>query len=121
MHKPQRFWRRRRRSGLSGALVQCHFPPCWNLIADDWDLGAGGKGGPSRTNAIDRDACIHFIRASVSSPTITKFLLVSAISSRRDRAAWWDDESWAMAKKFNEEIAPTYYKSKLAADEALTV
>jgi nucleoside-diphosphate-sugar epimerase len=26
-----------------------------------------------------------------------------------------------MAKKFNEEIAPAYYKAKLAADEALTV
>ena len=52
---------------------------------------------------------------------ITKFLLVSHIGSRRDRAAWWDDESWAIAKKFNEEIAPTYYKAKLAADEALTV
>ncbi|PMD36873.1 NAD(P)-binding protein [Hyaloscypha variabilis F] len=86
-----------------------------------WSAGAGGKGGPSRTNAIDRDACIHFIRASVSSPVITKFLLVSAISSRRDRAPWWDDESWAMAKQFNEEIAPTYYKAKLASDEVLTV
>ncbi|KAN0115315.1 NAD(P)-binding protein [Hyaloscypha variabilis] len=86
-----------------------------------WSAGAGGKGGPSRTNAIDRDACIHFIRASVSSPAITKFLLVSAISSRRDRAPWWDDESWAMAKQFNEEIAPTYYKAKLASDEVLTV
>jgi nucleoside-diphosphate-sugar epimerase len=83
--------------------------------------GAGGKGGPSRTNAIDRDSCIHFIRASLSTPTITKFLLVSALSSRRDRAAWWDDESWAMARKFNEEIAPAYYKAKLAADETLTV
>jgi hypothetical protein len=85
------------------------------------DTGAGGKGGPSRTNAIDRDACIHFIRASLSSPTITKFLLVSFLSSRRDRAPWWDDESWAIARKFNEEIAPAYYKAKLAADEALTV
>jgi NAD(P)H-binding len=84
-------------------------------------IGAGGKGGPSRTNAIDRDACIHFIRASLSSPTITKFLLVSAISSRRNRAAWWDDEGWAMVRKFNEEIAPTYYKAKLASDEVLTV
>ncbi|KAH8780478.1 hypothetical protein BGZ57DRAFT_309870 [Hyaloscypha finlandica] len=84
-----------------------------------WSAGAGGKGGPSRTNAIDRDACIHFIRAALSSSTITKFLIVSALSSRRDRAAWWDDESWAMARKINEEM-PTYYKAKLAADETLT-
>jgi nucleoside-diphosphate-sugar epimerase len=86
---------------------------------DNWYIGAGGKGGPSRTNAIDRDACIHFIRAALSSSTITKFLIISALSSRRDRAAWWDDESWAMARKINEEM-PTYYKAKLAADETLT-
>jgi len=86
-----------------------------------WSAGAGGKGGPSRTNAIDKESCIHFIRASLSTPSITKFLLVSALSSRRDRAPWWDDESWAMARKFNEEIAPAYYKAKLAADETLTV
>jgi len=86
-----------------------------------WSAGAGGKGGPSRTNAIDKVSCIHFIRASLSTPTITKFLLVSALSSRRGKAPWWDEENFKLAWRFNEEIAPAYYKAKLAADETLTV
>jgi hypothetical protein len=83
--------------------------------------GAGGKGGPSRTNAIDRDACIHFIRSSIATPSITKFLLVSALSIRRGQATWFDDESYAAMTKVNTEVMPAYYKAKLAADEALTV
>jgi hypothetical protein len=71
--------------------------------------------------AIDRDACIHFIRASIARPQITKFLLVSALSSRRNRASWWDDENWALIEKMNKQILATYYKAKLAADEVLTV
>jgi hypothetical protein len=71
--------------------------------------------------AIDRDACIHFIRASIARPKITKFLLVSALSSRRGRAAWWDDANWELIQKMNKEILATYYKAKLAADEVLTV
>lgn len=87
-----------------------------------WSAGAGGKGGPSRTYAIDRDACIHFIRSSVATPSISKFLLVSAFNERRNRAPWWDnDEEYAKLQKMNEEVLPDYYKAKLAADEALTV
>jgi hypothetical protein len=71
--------------------------------------------------AIDRDACIHFIRASISRPNITKFLLVSALSSRRNKAPWWDETSWSLVQKMNKEILPTYYVAKLAADEVLTV
>ena len=85
------------------------------------DIGAGGKGGPSRTNAIDRDACIHFIRSSIETPSITKFLLVSALSIRRGRASWFDDDSYASMLKVNTEVMPAYYKAKLAADEVLTV
>lgn len=85
------------------------------------DTGAGGKGGPERTLAIDRDACIHFIRSSLSTPSVSKFLLVSALSSRRGRAPWYDDESYKLMLKINEEVMPTYYKAKLAADEVLTV
>lgn len=84
-------------------------------------LGAGGKGGPNRTNAIDRDSCIHFIRSSIDTPSISKFLLVSAVSIRRERASWFDDESYAAMQKVNTEIMPAYYKAKLAADETLTV
>jgi len=86
-----------------------------------WSAGAGGKGGPSRTNAIDRDACIHFIRSSIATPSITKFLLVSALSIRRGRASWFDDDSYALMLKVNTEVMPAYYKAKLAADEVLTV
>ena len=83
--------------------------------------GAGGKGGPENTNAIDRDAAIHFIRSSISTPSISKFLLVSALNERRKRAPWFTDDDYAMMCKVNEEVMPTYYKAKLAADETLTV
>jgi len=63
-----------------------------------WSAGAGGKGGPESTYAIDRDACIHFIRSSIATPSITKFLLVSALSSRRNRASWWDDSSYEIVQ-----------------------
>ncbi|TVY67499.1 UPF0659 protein, partial [Lachnellula suecica] len=91
--------------------------PTWVV----WSAGAGGKGGAEMTNAIDRDACIAFIRASVATPSITKFLLVSALSERRARASWWNDEDYALVQKMNTEIMPAYYKAKLAADETLTV
>jgi len=86
-----------------------------------WSAGAGGKGGADRTNAIDRDAAIHFIKSSISTPSIIKFLMVSALSSRRTRAPWWDSESWALVEKMNTQILPVYCVAKLAADECLTV
>jgi len=86
-----------------------------------WSAGAGGRGGSSRTYAIDRDACTFFIRSSLSMPSVTKFLLVSALSIRRSRASWWDENSWSTVRKVNEEMMPDYYKAKLAADETLTV
>ncbi|KAH9216558.1 hypothetical protein DL95DRAFT_387556 [Leptodontidium sp. 2 PMI_412] len=86
-----------------------------------WSAGAGGKGGKERTYAIDRDTCTYFIRSSLASPTIKKFLLVSALSCRRSRASWWDENSWSTVRKVNEEMMPDYYKAKLAADEAITV
>jgi nucleoside-diphosphate-sugar epimerase len=90
-------------------------------LTSDFQTGAGGKGGPSRTNAIDKEACIHFIRSSLSTPTITKFLLVSALSERRNRAPWWDDDSYALVQKMNNEVLKHYYIAKLAADDTLTV
>ncbi|PQE10364.1 hypothetical protein CJF32_00000887 [Rutstroemia sp. NJR-2017a WRK4] len=84
-----------------------------------WSAGAGGKGGSTRTYAIDQHACIHFIRASVSTPSITKFLLVSALSSRASRAPWWDEKSYELVQKINTEVMPHYYKAKVAADRAL--
>ncbi|KAH8602491.1 hypothetical protein B0O99DRAFT_606705 [Bisporella sp. PMI_857] len=86
-----------------------------------WSAGAGGKGGKERTYAIDRDAAVHFIRASVASRAIGTFLTVSALSSRHHKAPWWDQESWDLIQKMNKEVLPDYYKAKLAADEVLTV
>jgi len=86
-----------------------------------WSAGAGGKGGPSRTLAIDRDSAIHFIRASIASPSVQKFLMVSALSERRAKAPWWDDAAWASVTHTNKEVLPTYYEAKLAADDVLTV
>lgn len=82
--------------------------------------GAGGKGGSTRTYAIDRDAAQHFIRASVRTPSISKFLLVSYNGSRRKQPPWWNAEQWASAQKINSETLKHYYAAKLDADECLT-
>lgn len=86
-----------------------------------WSAGAGGKGGSERTYAIDRDAAICFIRAAVDTPSVSKFLLVSALSIRRAKAQWWSEDGYQSVRKVNEEVMPDYYKAKLAADEVLTV
>lgn len=87
-----------------------------------WSAGAGGKGGSSRTYAIDRDAATHFISAIASTPSVKKFILVSFVTSRRSKASWWSEEAW---KKSINGLAPEdapmhhYYEAKVAADEAL--
>ncbi|OCL08600.1 hypothetical protein AOQ84DRAFT_388737 [Glonium stellatum] len=86
-----------------------------------WSAGAGGRGGPSRTFAIDRDAAIAFTRASISTPNITKFMTVSYNSSRRHKPSWWSESEWDIAQKANYKALPTYYEAKVAADEVLTV
>lgn len=85
-----------------------------------FSAGAGGKGGPLRTQAIDRDACIAFIRAAVATPTVTKFIVVSYVGSRRAKAPWWSDEEWAATQEVNNGVLKNYYPAKLAADECLT-
>jgi len=86
-----------------------------------WSAGAGGKGGASRTYAIDRDACSAFIRAIIGTPSVKKFLLISAVSIRRNPAPWFTDEDWAAVVKGNNESLPDYYKAKLASEDVLTV
>lgn len=86
-----------------------------------WSAGAGGKGGAEMTYAVDRDAAIAFTKASVHTPSVKKFLTVSYLASRRSRPSWWSDKDWESAQKINNDILPTYYKAKLAADEVLTV
>jgi nucleoside-diphosphate-sugar epimerase len=90
-----------------------------------WSAGAGGKGGPSRTYAIDRDAARFFISAAANTTgekyRIKKFLMVSAISIRRRKAEWWSQEDWEEVERINKQVMPAYYEAKLAADETLTV
>ena len=81
---------------------------------------ADNKGGSTRTYAIDRDAAQHFISASVHTPSITKFLMVSYNGSRRNQPPWWSDDQWASAQKVNSETLKDYYAAKLDADECLT-
>ncbi|KAH8655194.1 NAD dependent epimerase/dehydratase [Xylariales sp. PMI_506] len=83
-----------------------------------WSAGAGGKGAPERTFAIDRDAATYFIRASAATPTITKFLMVSFIGSRLKRPSWWDDANWEEIVKGQQQLQ-RYYEAKIAADEVL--
>lgn len=84
-----------------------------------WAAGAGGSGPPERTFTIDRDAAKHFIHASLSKPSITKFLLISYLGSRRKRAPWWSDADWESAQATNRALAD-YHKAKVDADEYLT-
>lgn len=50
---------------------------------------------------------------------MTKFLMVSYISSRRGYPSWWNDEDKAAADKVNNETLPAYFKAKVDADEHL--
>lgn len=86
-----------------------------------WSAGAGGKGGAENTIAVDQNAAIAFTKASIHTPSVKKFLTVSYLASRRGRPSWWDDNDWKTAQKGNNEILPTYYKAKIAADEVLTI
>ncbi|KAF1985071.1 hypothetical protein K402DRAFT_379907 [Aulographum hederae CBS 113979] len=89
--------------------------PSWVV----WSAGAGGRGGASRTNAIDRDTCIHFLRATHQDSSISKFLLVSYLGSRRNKPSWWSEDEWKASVEVNEGALAAYYKAKLASDEFL--
>jgi len=84
-----------------------------------WSAGAGGKGGPERTYAIDRDAAKHYISAAAANSNVKKFLMVSFIASRYGHPSWWSDADKEAARKVATEILPDYYKAKVAADEHL--
>lgn len=89
--------------------------PSWVV----WSAGAGGRGGATRTYAIDRDAAKVFIRASTNTPSITTFLMISWLGSRRVKPAWWNDADWAAVQHTFASVLPTYADAKLAADEYL--
>ncbi|KAL2834306.1 hypothetical protein BDW59DRAFT_46008 [Aspergillus cavernicola] len=85
-----------------------------------WSAGAGGKGGPSRTNAIDANAAKHFISASFAHSRVSKFLLVSWVGSRRTKPTWFTDKDWESSRNVFTNVLPAYAKAKLEADEYLT-
>lgn len=84
------------------------------------DIGAGGKGGSERTYAIDRDAAQHFINASVRTSSITKFLMVSYIGSRRNQPPWFSNDEWRSTQERNNGALSHYAVAKIDADECLT-
>ncbi|KAK4697632.1 hypothetical protein P7C71_g468, partial [Lecanoromycetidae sp. Uapishka_2] len=85
-----------------------------------FSAGAGGKGGPERTLAIDRDACTAFIKAATATPSVSKFLLISYVGSRREKAPWWSEADWIATQETNNGVLKNYYPAKIAADECLT-
>ncbi|KAL4888956.1 NAD(P)-binding protein [Aspergillus ambiguus] len=85
-----------------------------------WSAGAGGKGGPERTFAIDDRAARHFLSAAYAAPSVTKVLLVSWIGSRRVHPSWMSDEDWAGIQHVFTTVLPTYAQAKLNADEYMT-
>ncbi|KAI1385805.1 NAD(P)-binding protein [Hypoxylon trugodes] len=86
-----------------------------------WSAGAGGKGAPERTEAIDRDAAIHCIRASIASPYITKFVMISFNGCRYEKPPWIDETHWQEYLKVTRNHYQRYYEAKLPADEVLYV
>ena len=72
-----------------------------------------------QTFAVDRDAATHFIRASANTPSITKFIMVSFLGSRRAAPPWWTADEWQKALDRTLSVLPKYYEAKLAADEVL--
>ena len=84
-----------------------------------FSAGAGGKGGPSKTFAIDQDACIHLIEAAEARKDVGKFIVVSYIGSRSKRAPWWTDADWNYVQEMNNGALKNYHKAKLAADQVL--
>ncbi|KAI5463698.1 hypothetical protein BGZ63DRAFT_352331 [Mariannaea sp. PMI_226] len=110
-------------SSIDDVTSQDHALKILNEVKPDyvaWSAGAAGKGGAERTFKIDRDAAIHFINASATIPTITRFLLISYIGSRRAAAPWWKASDWEdYNERVNHGVLATYYKAKIEADEVL--
>lgn len=59
------------------------------------------------------------MRSAVSTPSVTKFLLISYLGSRRKQPPWWSSDEWAATQKVNEGALSHYYAAKVAADEHL--
>ncbi|EXJ93354.1 hypothetical protein A1O1_01746 [Capronia coronata CBS 617.96] len=84
-----------------------------------WSAGAGGKGGPARTRAVDMVAAKAYISAALAMPSVSKFLMVSYLASRRGYPPWWTEEDRKAADHVNSTVLPDYYQAKVEADEHL--
>ncbi|KAL0570539.1 hypothetical protein V5O48_011422 [Marasmius crinis-equi] len=83
-----------------------------------WSAGAGGKGGPERTKAVDEVAAKRFIKAALEAPSVKKFLIVSTSSARRQPASYWSEDDVAAFNRSWKNIG-VYCEAKLNADEYL--
>lgn len=79
-----------------------------------FSAGAGGKGGPTRTQAVDRAGAMKIIDAA-SQANIRRFIMVSAHQAYPDFDASPNDNQ---QRKAFERIRP-YFEAKAAADEYL--
>ncbi|OAG45128.1 hypothetical protein AYO21_00476 [Fonsecaea monophora] len=84
-----------------------------------WSAGAGGKGGPERTKAVDMIAAKCYISASLAMPGVKKFLMVSYHASRKGYPPWWTEEDRKAADNINQNVLPHYFQAKVEADEHL--
>ncbi|KAI0142999.1 NAD(P)-binding protein [Xylariaceae sp. FL1272] len=84
-----------------------------------WCAGAGGKGSPDRFEIMDRDAACYYIRAALGTPTITKFVLISFIGCRIQKASWVTEANWQQYLASTRGPFHRYYEAKLVADREL--
>ena len=82
-----------------------------------WTAGAGGKGGPERTNAVDHEGAVKAFDAA-SQAGVKRFIMVSAVDVRSDKKPepnWYNDDDKARSKKMWE-VLNAYMHAKLKAD-----
>jgi nucleoside-diphosphate-sugar epimerase len=88
-----------------------------------WSAGAGGKGDPSRTQAVDRDGAIRSMDAAAKAG-IKRYAMVSAQDVRdregKPRPSWYtDDDAKASDRGWN--AIGRYMQAKFEADRELRV
>jgi len=86
-----------------------------------WSAGAGGKGDPSRTLAVDRDGQIK-AQEAVAKAGIKRFVVVSARDVRdrknKPRPSWYTDDDEKYSDKAWGAIG-RYFQAKFEADRDL--
>ncbi|RPA89229.1 hypothetical protein L873DRAFT_1832051 [Choiromyces venosus 120613-1] len=85
-----------------------------------WSAGAGGKGGPQRTKAVDEIAVKKYIDAAAEAPSVDTFLMVSSSVARRAPASWWDDSDVETYKGGWKAIG-VYCEARIVVDEHLDI